>query len=148
MNNTLFKKNSSQLAKSIAKNGSLVRTSKLQLLVVAMFSLCFFYNSVEAQPNFTFTPGDFTVVNNSRNYVYEFMPAGYHQYNLVLGDSLSEFESVFMHHNTPLNLSVPFVFSAKFAYFPNYFPEITPKIHGDLTKDLHLFYITIILLGL
>jgi len=83
-------------------------------------------SALQAQ-TFEFSDTNFTVVNHSNGgYLYEYQqgPNLYHQYRLtrlmgqnISGSAITGAGAVFMHHNTPLDMSVPFAFSAKVQFW-------------------------------
>ena len=122
---------------SIIKTSIILNLLQAGRIIAVIFLLLCAFGVAQLQASYTFTENDFELVINSNNYADE----GDGQYNLVLGDSSSRFESMFMHHKTPLDLSKPFVFSAKFLYLPNYTIAPTPRYpygyNEGLTFVLH-----------
>ena len=115
----------SQSFGSVASENSKTKTSPMPILLtgITILVLCFFANSpkVEAQtPTFNFGESNFNIVDNTDGgFLWTSMPLpNQHQYRFTEAGKGKAPGAVFLHHETPLDLSLQFSFSAKIWYDP------------------------------
>ncbi|MDR0773565.1 MAG: hypothetical protein LBE46_04615 [Wolbachia pipientis] len=91
--------------------------------LLSMASIGIFSEAKAQTPTFNFDTTNFNVVNNTNGGFKDLglqgtQPNRYHQYRLFEAQQHRPPGSLFMHHNTSLDMSKPFVFSAKVWYDP------------------------------